>query len=413
LRRREADGRLRKTTDRHRGEAGEGRTLEDDSGRTLKRLRMVVAAGLICGLALCWRLWISRRLFPLTPVVGWLPAIPFPLDCVLAAFLFILLGATMAAPRPRWFPAGFLALAGALSLWDQMRWQPWFYQYFFMLAAIGFYTRRPDSRNGAAALNACRLIVISTYFWGGLQKLNVTFVRQTWPDMSAGIRRLLPNMAGPLDGFALAAPFVETAVAVGLLFAKTRRAAVMLAVVTHVVILTTLVASGENTVVWPWNAALILIVWVLFAEPSRTAVRNPFRGTVPEAVVFVLFGLLPALSFAGAWDSYLSAALYSGNADQAVIYLSAQAIQRLPSEIRPHVWQESAPYFLDINRWAFGELNVPVYPEPRVFRKVAERVCAYEGEDASDVRLRILLKPGLLTGIRRSEFYDCDHLGGP
>jgi len=402
---------LRGKNDRQRGQPGCGPTKQADFDPTLKRLRILIAAGLACGLALCWRLWISSRLFPLSPVNGSLRPIPFPLDYLSAALLFILLAAIIAAPRPKWFLTVFLVFAGLLSLWDQLRWQPWFYQYFFMLAAIAFYAWwKPDPKNGAAALNACRLIVVSTYFWGGLQKLNVTFLRQTWPDMSGSILRLLPVFARSSDVFALAVPFVEVAVAVGLVIARTRRLAVILAIGTHAVILIVLIVSGENTAVWPWNIALILVVWILFGEYPETAIFNPFPRTIPETMVFLLFGLLPALSFADAWDSYLSAALYSGNIDQAVIYLSPRAIQRLPSQIRPHVWQGRAPYFLDINRWAFGELNVPVYPEPRVFRNVAENVCTYLREDESDARLRILMKPNPFTGIRHSEYYDCNHL---
>jgi hypothetical protein len=375
---------------------------------------MIVAAGLICGLALCWRLWTSSRLFPLSPISGALPSIPFPLDYVSAALLFILLAGTIAAPRARWFLTAFLGFAGLLSLWDQMRWQPWFFQYFFLLSAIACYAwRKPDPRNGMAALNSCRLIVIATYFWGGLQKLNVTFLRQTWPDMSSKILQLLPSFAAVPSGLALAVPFIEVAIAVGLVVARTRKLAVILAIVTHAVILIVLIASGENTAVWPWNVAMILMVWILFCDYPETAKFNLLPRTIFEAMVFVLFGFLPALSFADAWDSYLSAALYSGNIDQAVIYLSPRAIQHLPAQIQPHVWEKSAPYFLDINRWAFGELNVPVYPEPRVFRNVAEGVCTYLREDGSDARLRILRKPDPFTGIRHSDFYDCDHLNDP
>jgi hypothetical protein len=119
---------------------------------------------------------------------------------------------------------------------------------------------------------------------------------------------------------------------------------------------------------------------------------------------------MPAWSFLGLWDSYLSAALYSGNTDQAVIYLSPSAIDRLPAAIHPHIWQSTQPYFLDINRWAYGELNVPVYPEPRIYMKVTERICTY-ADGSSDIRLRIKGKPDPFTGLRKSEYYDCTQLG--
>ena len=81
----------------------------------------------------------------------------------------------------------------------------------------------------------------------------------------------------------------------------------------------------------------------------------------------------------------------------------------LPAAIHSHIWQQTSPFFLDINRWAYGELNVPVYPEPRIYRKVAEQICSY-AINSPDVRLRIKEKPNPFTGARRSEYYDCGHL---
>jgi hypothetical protein len=128
-----------------------------------------------------------------------------------------------------------------------------------------------------------------------------------------------------------------------------------------------------------------------------------------QAVVVILVGVLPAFSAHDLWDSYLSFALYSGNTHQAVIYVSRPVVDQLPASIRPHIWQRTEPFFLDINRWAYGELNVPVYPEPRVFRRVAELVCAYR-DGPADVRLLIKKKPNPLTGLRESEAYPCDRL---
>ena len=119
---------------------------------------------------------------------------------------------------------------------------------------------------------------------------------------------------------------------------------------------------------------------------------------------------MPAFSLVDLWDSYLSSALYSGNTDQAVIYVSPAVIARLPAALHPHIWQSSQPFFLDTNRWAYGELNVPLYLEPRIYRKVTEQICAY-ADNSSEIRLRIKKKPNPFTGLRESEYYDCDHLG--
>lgn len=380
--------------------------------RKLIWLKTTIVLAMGSGFILSPRLWVSSRLFPLSPISESLPAIPFPLDYV---WFFILLGlllgiAIIAQPR-RWIIT-FLVLAGLLSLLDQARWQPWFYQYFSMLAAVGVHAwKRPEAKTNRAALDACRLIVACTYFWSGLQKLNVNFVLETWPDMTGALLRALSISAQRIPFFLiLLIPLLEMCTGLGLLARKFRNVSAMLAISMHLAILILLIFSGENTVVWPWNVAMIFFVIALFWQDTKTSLRNILVAkNAFHALIFLLFGVLPALSLIGLWDSYLSSALYSGNTNQAVIYVSPSVVERLPAALRPHVWQNSEPFFLDVNRWAYGELNVPVYPEPRIYRRIAEQVCAYVGE-SSDIKLRIKWKPDPLTGQRDSTYYDCQHL---
>jgi hypothetical protein len=388
------------------------KNLRAEPYQKLVWIKIIVAIGLICGFGLSWRLWISSRLFPLSPVSDSLPVVPFPFDQIWFFLLLGLLVTIIIIAHPRKLILIFVALAGLLSMWDQTRWQPWFYQYFFMLAAIGLYAwRAPEVRNYQAALNACRLIVIFTYLWSGLQKLNANFVRETWPDIAGSMLRFLPEAVKKLPPFfILLIPLLEISVGLGLVTRKYRNVSVVLAIATHIVVLLLLISSGENTVVWPWNIAMVFFVLILFWQDKEI---SPRKVLVPKngfhVVALLLFGVLPAFSFVGLWDSYLSSALYSGNTDQAVIYVSPSVIDRLPAAIHPHIWQATQPFFLDINRWAYGELNVPVYPEPRIYRKVTEQICTY-AESSSDIKLRIKEKPHPLTGLRKSEFYDCNHM---
>jgi hypothetical protein len=155
---------------------------------------------------------------------------------------------------------------------------------------------------------------------------------------------------------------------------------------------------------------MILFVWLLFWRDKENstrqivALKNPF-----QVVVLLLFGVLPGLSLVGLWDSYLSLALFSGNTQQAVIYVEGPVIEQLPAPIHPHIWQGTQPFFLDINRWAYDELKVPVYPEPRIYRAVARRICKY-ADNSKEIMLRIKLKPDAVTGHRESQLYHCDHV---
>jgi len=87
-----------------------------------------------------------------------------------------------------------------------------------------------------------------------------------------------------------------------------------------------------------------------------------------------------------------------------VIYLSDAVLDRLPSEIEDHV-TEGAPNRneLDITDWSVEELNVPAYPEIRIYKNAARRVCGYVPADTS-VQLTIHTKPALLNGNREYNF---------
>src|SRR5262249_6059748 len=158
-----------------------------------------------------------------------------------------LLAAVAIRPRSRAPAIAALALAAVLALLDQTRWQPWAYQYAAMLTACVWL---PDER----ALDACRTILALTYVWSGLQKVNATFVDQTWPDVAASLHGVLPGALARLPAaLVLAIPAIEVLAGLGLLTRRFRAPAVALAIITHAAILGTLVWSRENTVVWPWN----------------------------------------------------------------------------------------------------------------------------------------------------------------
>jgi hypothetical protein len=384
-----------------------GLTAEDRA----RLLKFAVAAGCACGLLLSRRLWLSSsRDYPHAPVADFLRPPAAPLDLVWFAALFVTLALVALSPRPRKCLAAFLALAGALALFDQSRWQPWFYQYYFLLAALCLFPwgdagGRAGARR-AAALDACRLIVAGTYFWGGAQKLNPGFDGL----MAYLVARSLPaRLAEPVsEAAAVAVPAVEIFVGVALLVPRLRGAAVALAVATHAVILLLLVPHGINTVVWPWNAAMAASVVILFWREREctpraliASLRRPFN-----LAAAVLFWVLPALSFAGFWDSYLSAALYTGGTKDAVIRFGEDTRARLPPRAQRAATREGDRYALNVARWSFAELNVPAYPEERVFRRVARAVCALEAAPG-DVTLEIHERPRLWTEVGGAKTFDC------
>ena len=130
-----------------------------DASKRLLYLRVAIVAATIAGMLLSHKLWLSARLYPLTPVFPFLKPIPSPFDYILFGAALLALAAS--AITPRLIPI-FATLAVVLTVCDQSRLQPWFYEYFFLLLAVAF-----------ASPNACRLIVAATYFWSGIDRKSV------------------------------------------------------------------------------------------------------------------------------------------------------------------------------------------------------------------------------------------------
>lgn len=371
----------------------------------LTLLRLSVIAGLLAGFALSPKLWLSSRFYPLTPVWSFIGPLRAPGDSIVFFTLIALLIAASLSPRREILIALF-ALLALVALQDQSRWQPWFYQYVVMLLAIALAGPERES----AALNTCCLVVAATYLWSGLAKFNPNFTGGTFPHLASPLVSALPSSVG---GFilrlAFVAPLVECGLGVGLLFRRWRTAAVFGAIAMHVFVLVAIGPLGlrANSVVWPWNLAMVAFLPILFlrraGEPTpRDIVWG--RGFAFQKVVLVLFGFMPALSFFNLWDHYLSSALYSGNRTTGSVYVSDAVFDRLPDTIEDYVHEDQPDRNrLNLDEWSLGEMNVPTYPETRIYRNVARQICHY-AIGGSGVELVVQGKLALVDSGRRSVF---------
>jgi hypothetical protein len=211
-------------------------------------------------------------------------------------------------------------------------------------------------------------------------------------------------------------PPIETAIGVGLLFRPTRTLAAALAVGMHLMIMAAIGPWGHNwnTVVWPWNVAMPLLVVILFYRTPSVSPRSIVvpRGDLYHAGVLVLFGVMPALSFVGLWDMYLSSALYSGNTLQGSAEISPEVRAGLPPTVRkvcePAIGGRWRLHFRD---WSAEELNVPVYPARRVLRNIAQTLCDRAAQESGEVVLVVLERPDWRTGIRSETRLPCTPQG--
>jgi len=304
-----------------------------------------------------------------------------PAEYFLSGLLVAALAALVIAKRPTPYLFAAVGTLVPLVCLDQTRLQPWVYQYLMLLIVLTLTDWQTGGvRASGHARCLSQLIMAALYFWSGVQKLNITFARE-----------VLPNVLAPLQGVpgathvpraALGVALAEALIGCGLLFRRTRGLCVWLAVAMHGLVLGLLVSRDYNSVVWAWNAALAFMVVVLFrrseASPWRRFVkRGAGDGRARLAqVLAVASALLPALSFWGWWDMNLSGALYSGNTAVAVVRVDRQVYEKLPEMAKRQAFTtRSGELMLPLLEWSMAELNVPPYPEARVYRQVAREVC--------------------------------------
>jgi hypothetical protein len=388
------------------GNAVPSRWLVFAEAARLRWLKATVALAFAVGLGLSSPLWIGPRTYPRVPVLGGLE-LPGLAEVMLFAALFPLAALTALSARPRTFIAAFLAIIAIFCVFDVTRWQPWVYQYGLILATLGLFSWKEDDPGGQArTLNILRLIIASTYIFSGLQKINSEFVETVFPDLVEPVTNVFPAAAAPLYLLGVLAPFLQVAFGVGLLAQRFRRVSLILAVAMHLFILAMVGPLGANwnAIIWPWTAAMAIFDLLLFATRDTFSLREivwtkryPFH-----AAVLALFGVMPLLSFANLWDSYLSAALYSGNLTDALIYTTDEVREMLPEAIRAHIVKSGAnDNELDVQAWATRELNVPAYPETRIHKRIAKSLCDQMGAPAELTLVvrehRLLFGPSELT----------------
>ena len=375
-------------------------------------LRIALAAGLVAGLLLSPNLWISTRSYPLTPLWDAVPPLPYPADHALFGLLMVLVtGVGVARGRAiGWLGISALVIAAFFVVQDESRLQPWFYQYSFMLAAFCLFGL--DRVGASDALNACRLIVVATYFWSGLQKANASFIQSTHPWLVEPLTARLPDWAGSaLLAGGYAVPVVEAVIGIGLLTRRFRSLAVIGALLMHAFVMLCIGPLGHdhNTVVWPWNFAMVAFVLILFwrapDDTTPSTILDPGRnfstGFAFRAAVLILFAFMPLFNFFGLWASYLSSGLYTGTSKQGYIL----------------VWDSANWQSTRIGGVSERELNTPAYPEESIFENVfAERWCEEGSEEAlrreqagyPEPILRVDGRPAIISGERSTELYSCD-----
>lgn len=245
-------------------------------------LKAMIVLVFCVGLVMSSRLWIGPRTYPLSPVLSFPPSSIYPIDLFLYAALFVLGGAILVSPRPQKFIFSFLGIVIVFCLLDQTRWQPWVFQYGFLLAALALFSWDSDDIGGRErTLNVARLIVATTYIFSGLQKLNLHFINVDFPWIVEPITNAFPAARGLLYVLGIGAPFIQIGFGVGLLTRKYRRVSLILAVSMHAFILAMFGPFGQNWNNIIWRERLLWLASIFcFSPASRSSLSAIFFGVI-------------------------------------------------------------------------------------------------------------------------------------
>jgi hypothetical protein len=113
---------------------------------------------------------------------------------------------------------------------------------------------------------------------------------------------------------------------------------------------------------------------------------------------------MPVMSFFGVWDSFVSAALYSGNKNKASIVFEEE---KLPSQFAgiASKMKETGKVSFTVFSWSMDILHVPSYDEERVYRQIYKKVCNVYGD--YDPEMIISGKRYLWIGAQEEQSFSC------
>lgn len=344
--------------------------------------KKIIVTSIICffwivAKAMSWKVWLADRIFPIIPPLDFLQA---PAGIHLALFilsLLFLLG-LFCIPTSRRLLVGVIIIEVLSCSLDQNRWQPWEYNYIFILLALVINYKKGDK-----AANVIAFILFCIYLFSGLGKMNYVFSSRVHYliDNSAIIhlnKFRLYNFITFHMGFLMG--FIEVVLAVGLLFQKSKRISAYLLITMHLLIILTIspLVLDYDSIIIPWNLAFISILFVIFIRNAPVSIHLNVKVNRWNIIFILVFGILPIFNFVGNWDYFLSSSLFSSKLPMMYVYIHNAGKEKilLPYITTPknRCITDTSTMELNILKWSFKEMNVPVYPEIRVYKEIKSQL---------------------------------------
>lgn len=320
-----------------------------------------------------WMLWVpnAARTFPIMPISSALPDVG---TWSLAFVIALAIGLLMMLHRPFRLMGSVIGLASLLLLFtfDVLRIQAWTVQYAFFILLLGLSSSKPR-----VALRGLHLLLAFTYIWSGIHKVGPHFADAVFPWLMS----VFDFSKAWLDSLTLAYAFgiLEALAGLALLFSRVWRVIGLVCIsLMHVLILAVLIQDDWNQIVWGWNIAMVLWLWIIVLPedlkemPWRVAVRK-----WPVAVVAVWMGFMPGMYLVGIWEHNLSLAMYSGLTTEAYLIFEEGATACLPAQIHDELETASdGRKQLLLDYWTLKEMQVPTYPKQAIFERFLPHFCS-------------------------------------
>lgn len=341
----------------------------------------IITLAFILQMGLSYNLWIPiDRSYPTLPFFAFLPIsyVDWLTSCLSG---FFLVGLCIACVCKKWRQPALLLALGCffmLILEDANRFQPWAYVYLALLGNITWYNWKPHDKRQVATL---QFVLVMVYFWSGIHKLNVQFIHDVFPWL-VGIFEFTNQLKTfPALGYSMG--IFEVIIAALLLLPSSRRVAVILGMLLHLVILILLVTDGWNSVVYPWNAAMIFLLYILFWKTKST----PYIFCIdrrPNWLVGGLFGVLPFFYLFQAIPSWMALSLYSGTTMECDLVIKKTGIEHcIPLSLKKEVLDYGDKWLLSLDTWGMHNLNIPPLASDATYKEVGRQFCEcaieYEG----------------------------------
>jgi hypothetical protein len=407
----------------------------------LRLLRDVSALILI---ACTWRLWFAASDFPAVPFFSFLTSVPRIVDPILSGVLvaallvdvFLIGAGTVRGTLSPWEERVAqvcdllsVVMAVGLILLNQHCLQPWMYHVLILTPLLWQQSSAPVSRVGLSAndnsiqkqppdlfmQHAILWLTASIYVWSAWSKLDASFLQSHGPKFVGAIcdvvgisTRFWTDRTWQVVSMML--PVGELIVGIGLLFRRTRNAALWTSLLMHVVLIIAVGPWGLNhrAGVLLWNGLFIVQNFVLLRVTRNVGVpagrpdattgsidefnsRQASSGTARRVAVCILAGavLLPALRSVDYCDTWPAWAVYASSPARVLLQVRDDSVDQLPESLQQFVEPRQINdgwSWLRVDLWALSATGTPIYPEDRFQLGVARSV-ARNFDDLGNLRI--------------------------